>query len=209
MTTPAVTALTNLFGPLPEPDIYRDKILDAAAATFAEHGLRRTSLADIAKAAGCSDRTVYRRFGDRDALITALVMREWLQLTKNVDKRLAHIDDPAEKLVQAFVVFARTLRAHEVLQRLLVTDPDTVLPLLTTHAGPTLELATPWIASYIADLPLRTPPKLLAELLARIAVSLTLTPSEQMRINNDEQAEQLARTLFIPLVLGVTHQDKP
>lgn len=47
------------------------RILDAAAAVFAEQGLSAT-LADIATQAGVGVGTVYRRFGNKDDLILAL-----------------------------------------------------------------------------------------------------------------------------------------
>src|SRR4051812_44758041 len=53
-----------------------DRILDAAGKCFAERGVARTSIGDIARAAGCSRPTVYRYFDDRDALRTAFVHRE-------------------------------------------------------------------------------------------------------------------------------------
>ncbi|HEY8581422.1 MAG TPA: helix-turn-helix domain-containing protein [Capillimicrobium sp.] len=50
----------------------RQRILSAASEVFAERGLD-VSLDDIAEAAGVGIGTVYRRFGDKDALIDALL----------------------------------------------------------------------------------------------------------------------------------------
>lgn len=49
----------------------REKILDAAERVFAERGLEAT-LDDIANAAGVGVATVYRRFPDKNSLVTAL-----------------------------------------------------------------------------------------------------------------------------------------
>ena len=51
----------------------RNRILEAARALFAERGPARTSIEDIAIAAGVGKGTVFRRFGDRAGLALALL----------------------------------------------------------------------------------------------------------------------------------------
>ncbi len=51
----------------------RRRILDAAAALFAELGVERVSLDAVAAAAGVGKGTVFRRFGDRSGLAAALL----------------------------------------------------------------------------------------------------------------------------------------
>jgi AcrR family transcriptional regulator len=50
----------------------RQRLLDAAADVFAEHGLE-ASVEEIARTAGVGMGTLYRRFPTKDALISALV----------------------------------------------------------------------------------------------------------------------------------------
>ena len=50
----------------------RQRLLDAAADVFAEHGLE-ASVEEIARSAGVGMGTLYRRFPTKDALISALV----------------------------------------------------------------------------------------------------------------------------------------
>ena len=50
----------------------RDEILRAARRLFAEHGYARTSVRDIAQAAGVSAQTVYDSVGSKQALVEAL-----------------------------------------------------------------------------------------------------------------------------------------
>lgn len=183
-------------------DSYGERILEAAHARLLEFGLRKTSLADIASAAGVSERTLYRRFADRDALLRTLVGRQISALMARVDHALEGIDEDAERLVTACVVFARTLREHDLLQRLLITDRDTLLPFLTTEAGPILTMAQMWIAGTAGDADLVADRDQIAELLARVAHSLVLTPTTLLPFEDDEQAAALARTLFVPLVTG-------
>ena len=51
-------------------------ILDAALAETLEHGIRRTSISDIARRSGVSRQTIYRYWPDAQALFATLVTRE-------------------------------------------------------------------------------------------------------------------------------------
>ena len=53
----------------------REAILAAASVRFVEHGYQRTSMADVAEAAGMSLGSVYQYFRDRADLVAALVQR--------------------------------------------------------------------------------------------------------------------------------------
>jgi AcrR family transcriptional regulator len=53
----------------------RQHILDAAAEVFSERGFNRTSIRDIATAAGVADGTIYNVFENKEALLMALVDR--------------------------------------------------------------------------------------------------------------------------------------
>jgi AcrR family transcriptional regulator len=52
-----------------------ERILDAAVAEFERHGFRRVALDDVARRAGVSRTTIYRRFANRDELVAAVVER--------------------------------------------------------------------------------------------------------------------------------------
>lgn len=51
----------------------RRKVLAAAAELFAERGVARVSMDDVAAAAGVGKGTLYRRFGDKSGLAAALL----------------------------------------------------------------------------------------------------------------------------------------
>ena len=50
------------------PDASTEAILDAALVEFDRHGIRRVALDDVARRAGVSRTTIYRRFANRDDL---------------------------------------------------------------------------------------------------------------------------------------------
>lgn len=188
-------------------DDYAERILDAARAVLIEHGLRRTSLADIARAAGVSEATLYRRFATRDELLRTLVAREARGFIARVDERITSIEDPVEQLVVAFVTLAHALREHDLIQRLLVTDTELVLPLITTEGAPALALGRSYVfaqAKRLAEsgVTLTADPEHLAELIVRIAHSLVLTPDTSLPIADDEQMAALARATLAPMLIS-------
>lgn len=90
-------------GPVPARPLRRDaernrrRILDAAAAVFAERGLGVT-MDDIAHHAGVGVGTIYRRFPDKEELIDALFVDRIEALAALAEQGLAH-DDPWDGLV--------------------------------------------------------------------------------------------------------------
>lgn len=79
-----------------------DRILDAAAVLFTTEGVGRTTMAQVALAAGCSRATLYNHFSDRRHLETAFVHREAVNLSNRVAERTAHIADPRQRIHAAF-----------------------------------------------------------------------------------------------------------
>ena len=61
-----------------------ERIVEAALACFAELGIRRTSMDDIARAAGVGRTTVFRRFDSKDRLVQTVMLRVVGQATKRV-----------------------------------------------------------------------------------------------------------------------------
>ena len=60
--------------------VTREHLLDAAQRVFREHGVTRTSLAEVATAAGVTRGAVYWHFKDKAALFTAMCDRATLPL---------------------------------------------------------------------------------------------------------------------------------
>ncbi|WP_354643601.1 TetR/AcrR family transcriptional regulator [Kitasatospora camelliae] len=108
-----------------------DAILDAAAELIVHLGLRRTQLSEIARRAGVSRPTVYRRWPDVRAVIGALLTREVLAAQAEV----APAGDDRESLVASVVEMAVRLRDHPVLSSLLESDADALLEYVVHRLG--------------------------------------------------------------------------
>ncbi len=188
----------------PDLDAYAERILASARELFARHGLRRTSLADIASHAKIAPATLYKRFANREALLTALVLREANQLMSGVDAAVEGIDDPEEALVASFLVFIRALRDHDLLQEVIALDPELVLPLFTTEGAAFLSIGREYLASHLErardeGVVLTAEPVALAEIFMRIAQSLILTPHSVLPLDDEVALAELASNTFARL----------
>ncbi|GAA4546672.1 TetR/AcrR family transcriptional regulator [Pseudonocardia xishanensis] len=86
----------------PSPAV--ERILDAADACYARFGIAKTTMEDVASAAGISRATLYRTFADREALLTALVRRRAKQNMTRTRPRLLTLPTLAERVVEGIVL---------------------------------------------------------------------------------------------------------
>ena len=100
------------------PDL-GDKILDAAASCVLAYGVERVTLAEIARRAGVSRPTIYRRWPDTRALLAALIN------SRVVGPRdLPARDGGREALVERIVGVAERLRHDEVVMSVFHSAPE-------------------------------------------------------------------------------------
>lgn len=154
-------------------DPVRERILQAALEQFKVIGLRRTTVGDVARRAGVGRVTVYRRVGHKRELVVGVIQSEVSRLMESVREAIAPLDSAEDRLVEAFVVGVEIVRSHPLLQRLLQTEPEDLLPYLTLDFAPILELARAFVESEVAPGPNAG---VLGEVLARLAQSMVLTP---------------------------------
>ena len=184
-----------------------EAILDAALEQFCLIGIRRTSAEDIARRAGVNRTTLYRRIGPMDALIDAVLMREFQRLRATVQDTIGPIDNPAERFTEALLTTIGWIRAHPLLERVLTVDRDDVLPRVTLDGAPLLDLAVAFVADQIEQgyAALGLTPEIdviaVAEILVRLIHSFVLTSEVRLRLRTEEQLREFAGTHLLPLVI--------
>jgi AcrR family transcriptional regulator len=176
----------------------QDGILDAALDAFMDFGIRRTSMGEIARRSGLSPATLYRRFSGKDEVIWAVGRREAQRLIDQVDAAIPADDAVEEQIAAMFLAFLHGVRENGLLNRLLDTDPEVILPLLTVQGAPVVELGRAYLASFIRRLQTRGhlpafDAEPVAEMLARVALSLALTRETCIPIDDEEAARLFAR----------------
>jgi AcrR family transcriptional regulator len=120
-----------------------DQILDAARATVLDFGVRRTTVSEVARRAGLSRMTVYRRYPDGAALMRALMTREFgaLLLRARDEVGVGAAASGRERLVASAVRTVEQLMTHPLMLRLLELEPELLLPYLTDRVGRFQQLA--------------------------------------------------------------------
>lgn len=87
----------------------RRNILQAARDRFSTNGFDATTIEMIAEKAEVSSVTIYNYYGTKTGLLLALVAESDTLLTERIDAILA---DPPDDIVEAFALFAGTIRDH-------------------------------------------------------------------------------------------------
>jgi AcrR family transcriptional regulator len=150
-----------------------DPVLDAARECVLAVGVRRTTLTDVARRAGVSRMTLYRRFPDLEGVLAALMTREFGRLVAEAAAR-ANGGTTRERLVATVVHGSRALAEDPLFARLLDVDPELLLPYVTRRLGGMQKMAVEASARILADADASVradaPPEVLAagmELIAR------------------------------------------
>lgn len=97
----------------------RATILAAARAALEQHGVRRTTVADIARRSGVSRQTIYRYWPDVTALYAAVLTEEMRGAVAGTGSAGAPAD-----VIGALVAAAAHVRDLPLLNRLRETDPE-------------------------------------------------------------------------------------
>lgn len=87
-----------------------ERILAAAASCVVDFGVDRVTLAEIARRAGVSRPTVYRRWPDTQSIVAALLTRHVVEVMREVPL----LGDDRESLVRQIVTVARLLRSDRL-----------------------------------------------------------------------------------------------
>ena len=206
--------LTRILGSAREPaapgapaDETSERILEAAAGHAEDFGLRRFTIDDVARRVGVSRVTIYRYFPRKDRLIEAILLRELRRFLASVDAAVAPYETVEERLVEGFVFTLTFLRKHKLLNRLLRTEPELLLPHLTVKAGPVLDAGREFIAGFarheadegrlaLTDEDVEG----VSEMLARAVLSFVLTPESVLGLQTPEELRRFAEHYLAPVL---------
>ncbi|MEV5652490.1 TetR/AcrR family transcriptional regulator [Nocardia sp. NPDC052254] len=182
-------------------------VLEAALLAFLDFGIKRTSMVEVARRGRLSLATLYRRFAGKPDLIQAVGLWQARQFVEQVDaavqRQIERDAGAEEQIVELFVAFLDGLRGNKLLDRLLTTEPEIVLPYLTVQGAPVIELGRDYVAEFITRLQAegklpQYDPLPLAEMVARNALSMALTPQTLIPVDDEQAGRQFARDHVVP-----------
>jgi AcrR family transcriptional regulator len=186
----------------------RERVLVATYACVARYGLAKTTIDDVAKESGVSRATIYRLFGGRDELLLETVGWEMNRFFVRLAEAVADAPDLAGRLEVGLTFAHRAIREHDVLQKVLVTEPDRLLPLLTIEQHRVLGYVHDYLRPLLdeEDAAGRLRPGLdrdeTAEYLARMVLSLIASPGRHDLEDPDAVRELVRRELLGGIVVA-------
>ena len=130
-----VVTVRHLLSQRPTFEPAEDAVLDAARECVLAVGFRRTTFSDVARRAGVSRMTLYRRFPDLETLLSALMTREFGRVVEEARDAGAGAGSCRERAVAMVTRAAERLHADPLFDRLLDVDPELLLPYVTVRLG--------------------------------------------------------------------------
>ncbi|MEU5115533.1 TetR/AcrR family transcriptional regulator [Streptomyces longwoodensis] len=116
-----------------------DAVLDAVRDCVLAVGVRRTTLADVARRAGVSRMTLYRRWPDLRTLVGDLMTREWIAVATGAMPDAAPGTGTRARIVDGLVAGVGAFRAHPLFRKIVDVDPELLLPYVLDRRGASQE----------------------------------------------------------------------
>ncbi|MGV0625551.1 TetR/AcrR family transcriptional regulator [Mycolicibacter minnesotensis] len=197
----------------PEPAIGAEdeveaSIIQAAQDEFSIAGISSTNMDTVARQAGISRATLYRRFPTKYSLLEAVTKQTSKWAAKRVGRLVESAPSPQEAVVVAFTEYARLLgtvpffqgildyaisrqaKGHRVIGRLFTKDR------LMVHFMWDMVETLRKAGATMPDEDLRA----VAEIQARLAMSLVLAPSLLVDMTDAKSSGDFARKYIAPMV---------
>jgi AcrR family transcriptional regulator len=124
----------------------RRQLLDVALESFAGGGFHKTSMDDVAEAAGVTKPVLYQHFRSKRALYLELLDDVGAQLLDEITKATASASGPRQQVEAGFVAYFRFVRERQAAFRLLFGSG----PRRDTQFGPAVRRVEQAIADAIA-----------------------------------------------------------
>jgi len=135
----------------PSPNrVADDLLLDAAMECVLAVGVRRTTLSDVARTAGVSRMTLYRRFPDVRGMLSALITREFGKILTAANDSARQESTARGQLVVASVHTIRALAANPLMHAVIERDAELLLPYIMERVGTSQRMTEDYLRAQLA-----------------------------------------------------------
>ncbi len=181
-------------------DRQQTAIADALVSCLAVHGLAKTTVDDIARAAGCSRATVYRVFpGGKDEMLSVAVELEASRLLEGVAARMDEKQGLEEALAAGVLEAAARLRRHPALEFMLLHEPGPILTLLAFGEMDVLLESVKVQLSPVLGRWLRMEgAERISELATRMVLSYMACPASDMELSDPGKVQEMVQLFLLP-----------
>src|SRR5689334_3172915 len=169
-------------------------------------GIRRSTMEDVARRAGVSRITAYRRFANKDTLVELVVRREFRRYFDQFLVDIQQARTVADRVELGFVSALQAIRRNPLIGGLMSAEPEILVPSMISDGGRTLATVQRFVAGqlrreqhagHISD---RVDVELVAELMTRLSASFLVTPSHVVDLDDDDQLRTVARRYLVPML---------
>lgn len=194
------------------------RLIQVACTVLAERGIKGSSTDDIAKAAGVTRVTLYRRLGTRDQLLRAIYTYEAQRLIMSVNARFTPFEslewDPVQHVEDLLVGTVFDIRESELVRRLIEVDKTETMAVLAGQSDSVLGGITEIVAEFVrntwsADVHTRpmtddeteTLSREVSSVVGRFLHSLVVMPDGPPLVDSEDGIRGLARRVLVPMIL--------
>ncbi|MEY9988724.1 AcrR family transcriptional regulator [Streptomyces sp. V4I8] len=128
-----------------------DAVLDAVRDCVLAVGVRRTTLTDVARRAGVSRMTLYRRWPDVRSLVGDLMTREWVAVATGAMPERRPGANARGLIVDGLVAGVEAFRVHPLFRKIIDVDPELLLPYVLDRRGASQEALIALLAGAVRD----------------------------------------------------------
>ncbi|HEY9312647.1 TetR/AcrR family transcriptional regulator [Williamsia sp.] len=188
------------------PDVTRTRLLDAAYEQFCRRGIQRSSMDDVAKRAGMSRITVYRRFATKDELIEHVILREFRRYYDQFQIDMKCAETATDRLVVGFVGSLLAFRSNPLIGGLIAAEPNLLAGSMVGDDGRTLAAVRQFVAGQLRreqrarNIPDGLDTDLVAEVMVRISASFLTTRSHVVDLDSAEELTAVAHQFLVPML---------
>lgn len=125
--------------------------LDAARECVMTVGVRRTTFSDVARRAGISRMTLYRRHPDLQSVLAALMTRDLGAIIEGAVAEVQSLPTARERLVEALGFGLQAMASSPLVLRILEVDPELLLPYVTDRIGETQRAVLAVLERFVRD----------------------------------------------------------
>jgi TetR/AcrR family transcriptional regulator, repressor for uid operon len=183
------------------------RVIAAAREEFERYGIRRTTVEQVARRAGTSRVTVYRRFDGKAALVRAVVLDDIERFAAYVDSVWHSHDTVEDRLTETFTLALMAIRRNPLFNTLLRSEPEELLQQLTLDGEEIFQLSCAVLAARLQELIddgelALVDVAAVSELVVRLGYSAILLPFRAFPGETEADIRRYVRSHVLPIVVG-------
>jgi AcrR family transcriptional regulator len=195
-----------------KPDPTGAKILDGAIRVLGDFGFKRATVELVAKYAGVSHMTIYRRWPSKVDLLKTAIVGEFTRLLDTAFQQAAGHDTAfADRTLHAFTDVVWAVQGHPLATRELNTESSESSPMMSSTAAAVMEASVPLVADQLRragtttdDTPADLEP--VADVFVRLAYSLVTVKRPERPLTTRAEVADYANECFGPYLKGLNPQ---